>query len=249
MRVLRVGNSNDDAGGLPEEQRAWHIAARLLSERTGEPVDTILKRGWPTAEFATALGRWMDELEPEFVVLQVNNFWYGHESVPLWFERRFGGAGKSVTRVGKAVGNSPLFAERPWGLFANRTLLRALPGATHFTPAEVAAAMEAAMRKVLAHERAVLMVRGHENWAELPMAGKRHNRRNAARNAAMSVAMREVCDRLHVPYFERPPVTARELKASLGTSRYHNSAHGEQAIGEFDGEAMASAWMAARPSN
>ena len=87
MLVLRIGTSNDVAGGLPEEQRAWHIASRMLGEASGEPVETILKRAWPTAEIPDHVGRWMDEYHPDVVVLQVSNFWYGHESVPLWLEQ------------------------------------------------------------------------------------------------------------------------------------------------------------------
>lgn len=244
MRVLRLGTSNDDARALSEEQRGWKIAERCLAGSTGEPVETFLKRAWPSAQFPSLLERWMDEYEPDMVVLQVNNFWYGHESIPLWFERRLGRAGKSLSNLGLKVGNSAWFADNRWAQMFNRRLLSILPKATHFTVAEVAVCMEGAMRKVLAREGVVLLVRGNEDWAAMPMATRRFNRRNAARNAAMSSAMRSVCERLRVPYFQRPTLQAGEVQTVNGAG-WHNNAEGERLTGEFDGPAMVTAWQAA----
>jgi hypothetical protein len=243
MRVLRLGTSNDDAGSLPEEQRAWKIAERHLAGWAGEAVETTLKRAWPNAQFPSLVERWVDEHEPDLVVLQVNNFWYGHESIPLWFERRLGRAGKSLSSAGLKVGKSAWFADNRWAQMFNRKLLSILPKATHFTVAEVAVCMEGAMRKVLAHEGVVLLVRGNEDWAAMPMATRRFNRRNAARNAAMSGAMRSVCERLRVPYSQRPTLHAGEVRTVNGAG-WHNNAEGERLAGEFDGQAMASAWQA-----
>jgi hypothetical protein len=245
MRVLRLGTSNDGASALPEEQRGWKIAERRLADSTGEPVETVLRGAWPNAQFPSLLERWMEEYEPDMVVLQVNNFWYGHESVPLWFERRLGRAGKSLSDMGLKVGKSAWFADNRWAQLFNRRLLTVLPKATHFTVAEVAVCMEEAMRKVLAHEDIVLLVRGNEDWAAMPMATRRFNRRNAARNAAMSGAMRSICERLRVPYAQRPTLRAGEVQ-TVNRAGWHNNAQGERLIGEFDGQAMVTAWQGAR---
>ena len=246
--MLRVGTSNDESGNVPESSRAWFVAEKMLAEATGEPVETILKRGWPNESYALAVSRWMEEYRPEIVVLQVNNFWYGHESVPLWFERRFGRAGKKVNSLTDRVGKTEWFAESRFGLALSRGLGRMLPSATHFSIKEIVACMEAAMRKVLAEEGSILLVRGNENWAQLPFASERQNRRNLARNAQMSAAMQQLCDRLHVPYFERGLVPKDEMGIVLNGARWHNSAEGERRIGEFDGEAMLAAFEAARTS-
>jgi len=231
---------------LPEEQRGWAIAARMLEEATGSPVDTILKGSWPNREFPAVVGRWIEELEPDLVVLQVNNFWYGYESVPLWFERKFGRPGESMTRLGLKVGKSPIMNRNRWALAINRGVLRVLPGATHFTVPQVLECMEATIRKVLSNEGVVLLVRGNEHWEKLPMADARHNKRNTSRNKAMSAAMRSLCERLHVPYYERPPVAPEELEVMLGESRRHNNAEGERRTGLYDGEAMVAVWQEAR---
>ena len=246
MRVVRVGTSNDYVASVPEEQRAWAIAERMLREAAGEPVETILKRAWPTAEFASAVERWMADLEPDFVVFQVNNFWYGHDSVALWFQRRFGRVGTRMTELGLKAGNSKLMTEHRWGQLINRSLLRVMPGETHFTIPQVAQAMEAAMRKVLAREGTLLLVRGNDHWEKLPMSSKRQNNRNIQRNQAMSAAMRAVCERLRVQYGELPPIRAGEMGEVLGSAQWHNATEGERRSGEFDGEQMVAAWRAAQ---
>ena len=104
------------------------------------------------------------------------------------------------------------------------------------------------MRKVLAREGTVLLVRGNEHWPEFPMATRRFNRHNAKRNAAMSAAMRAICERMRVPYYERPPVAKGELRFLLSDGAWHNNEAGERLQGEFDGRAMAEAWSVVHSS-
>ncbi len=246
MRVLRVGTSNDEAGNLPEEGRAWKIASDMFAASISEPVETVLKRAWPNESFPALIEQWMDEYHPDVVVLQVNNFWYGHESVPLWLERRFGRAGKKVAHAGFELSRKKWFADSRISVTTNRALVRTLPSATFFSVPVIAARMEAAMLKVLAHEGVVLLVRGNEHWAKLPMASRRANDRNIKRNNAMSSAMKALCHRLHVPYFQRPTVEEHEMKHFLNGAQWHNSAEGERLTGEFDGRAMIEAWTGTR---
>lgn len=244
MRVLRLGNSNDGAGPLPPEQRAWKVAERRLAEATGEPVETILKRAWPNDALPGLIERWMAELRPDMVVIQVNNFWFAHESAPLWFERHLGKPGHSFNRLGLKLGNASWLADSRWAQMVNRRVLTALPKATYFTIPEVVSAMEAAMRRALAHEGTILLVRGHESWAVMPMATPAFNRRNNARNTAMSIAMRTACERMRVPYYQRPVLQPGEVQ-TLNGAGFHNNAEGERRLGEFDGEAMLDAWRSA----
>jgi hypothetical protein len=246
MRVLRVGTSNDQAAGIPEDARAWKIASDTFAGAVAEPVETVLKRAWPNEGFPGLVSSWMDEYHPDVVVLQVNNFWYGHESVPLWLERRFGRAGKKVANAGIDLSRKSWFADSRLAVVTNRSLIRVLPNATFFSVPQIAARMEDAMRKVLAHEGVVLLVRGNEHWAKLPMATRKANNRNISRNNAMSGAMRAVCDQLHVPYFQRATVEEHEMHNFLNGAQWHNSIEGERLTGEFDGQAMIEAWTATR---
>jgi hypothetical protein len=242
--VLRCGTSNDRAGAVPLEQRGWKLAEKEVSLAIGEPVETVLKGAWPDHRFPDLIDRWMTELQPDMVVLQVNNFWYGHESAPLWFERRFGRAGKPLNRVGQKVRTSPWFSDNRWAQMFNRRVLAVLPKATHFSIPEVTACMERAMRRILAHEGTVLLVRGNEDWAVMPMATRGFNRRNAARNASMSASMRELCEQLRVPYFQRPRQAAGD-ELTQNNAGFHNSPEAERQMGAFDSAAMASAWREA----
>jgi hypothetical protein len=245
VHVLRVGTSNDFASDVPDEERGWHIASRMLAEASGLPVETVLKRAWPTAELADHVERWLGEYAPEMVVLHVNNFWYGHESAPLWFERKFGRAGNSMTSAGLRLGKTKLLADNRIGIATSRALTRVLPTATHFTVPQVARAMEAVIQRVLSKEGPLLVVRGNDHWERVPMSSKRANDRNIARNRAMSSAMSAVCERHHVPYVERPVVTEAEMRSQLSAARFHNSAEGERISGTVDGRAMVAAWLGA----
>jgi hypothetical protein len=76
------------------------------------------------------------------------------------------------------------------------------------------------------------------------MAGRGFNRRNRARNAAMSAEMRAICVRLHVPYAQRPPIQPSEMQ-TVNKAGWHNNARAERETGEFDGRAMVAAWQGA----
>jgi hypothetical protein len=218
-----------------------------LADALGEPVDTVLKRAWPNDRFPLYVEDCLQEHDPDMVVLQVNNFWYGHESAPLWFERRFGRAGVALNKAALNVGKTAWMSDTRWAQMVNRRLLAGLPKATHFTVEQVTCAMESAMRKVAAREGIVLLVRGNEHWAAMPMATRGFNRRNAARNAAMSSAMRHLCGQLRVPYFERAAVSAGEME-TLNGAGWHNNEEGERKLGEFDFASMLAAWQVAHPS-
>jgi hypothetical protein len=247
MRVLRFGTSNDNAGSVPIDRRGWKLAELALTEVLGEPVDTVLKRAWPNERLPHFIEQCLAEYQPDMVVLQVNNFWYGHESIPLWFERRFGRAGTALNKAAQNVGKSAWLSDNRWAQMLNRRVMTILPHATHFSVAEVADSMEAAMRKVVAHEGIVLLVRGNENWAAMPMATRGFNRRNAARNAAMSAAMSRLCAQMRVPYFERRTVPADEME-TLNEAGWHNNETGERQLGAFDAASMLSAWQVAHPT-
>ncbi len=239
MRILRIGTSNDDQTPVPEAQRGWKIAEQMLAEATGEPVETVLRRGWPNSKFGDRLEAWMEELQPDFVVIQVNNYWYGHESIPLWLHRRLGRVGDSVGSVGAKVGRWSWVADNRVAQLVNRRAPDVLPYATHFSVAEVASGMESALRRVLTHEGVLLLVRGNEDW-HIPTASARFNRRNRARNAAMSAAMREVCERLRVPYAQRP--SNPEEVRTVNNAGFHSAPEEQQNAGAFDGESMIAAW-------
>ncbi len=247
MRVLRLGTSNDDTPDLPEEQRGWKIAEQILADAMGESVDTILKRAWPNAAFPDMVGRWMDEFEPDIVVLRINWFWYGYESIPLWFERHLGPVGRWLGRTGVRVGDAPWFADNRIAQAVRRSLMRVLPGATYFTPEEVATSLELTLRRVVRNENAVVIVRGTDGWNWSPEGNVRRRMRSRTRVAEVRRRMDAICRDLHVRFiYADRPLTKQELQTGLNAARWHNNAEGERRAGEFDGQAMATAWQESR---
>ncbi len=247
MRVLRLGTSNDDTPELPEEQRGWKIAERMLAESAGEPVDTVLKRAWPNEAFPAMVGRWMDEYEPDLVVLRINWFWYGYESIPLWFERRMGRFGRWLARIGIRVGESPGFADNRYAQFVRRSLTKVLPSTAYFTPAELAATLEAVLRRVVRNENVVVLVRGTDGWDWAPMYSDKQMRRQHLRGLEVRRRMEAICDELHVRFIYTDRARSRdELETGLNSARWHNNADGERRAGEIDGQAMVTAWQESR---
>jgi hypothetical protein len=242
--VLRIGTSNDSAGGLSDDQRSWWIAADTLTHATGQEVETILKRAWPTDALPEIVSSWMQELQPDIVHIHVSNFWYAHPSVPLWFERKFGRAGKKLTDAGLAVGKKKWMSDNRFAIAFTRALVNVLPSATHFSVQQVAEVLDASIQRALRHEGTVVLVRGNDHWEKIPMASARANAHNTARNAAMTAAMRAICERHRVPYVQLPTIRAADLATVLGPARWHNSPEGERQSGELDGAALVAAWRA-----
>jgi hypothetical protein len=67
MRVLRLSNSDDTAGELSPEVRAWHIAGEVLAAALGEPVETTTRVIWPEPSLPDLVDRWLDRYEPDMV--------------------------------------------------------------------------------------------------------------------------------------------------------------------------------------
>ena len=90
MRVLRLGNSEDRSPGIADSDRAWYIAGIVLAEACGESVETVVRPISPTRELPDLLDKWLDEYQPDLVLLKVTWYWYSYESVPRRIERLFG---------------------------------------------------------------------------------------------------------------------------------------------------------------
>ncbi len=80
MRVLRLGNSQDLNSLVPELQRSWRIAERMLQEAAGERVETVLKPILMSAQVPDIVDGWMVRYCPEVVVLIASGIWYTYDS-------------------------------------------------------------------------------------------------------------------------------------------------------------------------
>jgi len=243
MKVLKLCTSDEFTSDVPDEQRAYRVAERVIADAAGEPVETILKPIWPRAELPAIIERWMMEHQPDLVLFVVSPFWMTFESVPLKLQRRFGRAGKAVGNLGTRTTRIPwLVTLRPYQ-FARRMAIRTIGGAYHFEPEYIADLTERCARVILREEKAGLVIRGP--LVALGRHGSSGTRRRAGlRRLETHRRLKEIASRLHAGYVgaEAEPYDERSLDA------VHSTAVAHRQRGMMEGQALAEAWKALHPS-
>jgi hypothetical protein len=198
MRVLFLGNSNE-ALDLPDGALRRHEIMEAELTREFGSCEIVTKPAWPTPGFPKVLERWIRELEPDVVYLNVAEYWCLYESIPLRLERRFGTLGKPVASAGTKM------AETSW--VSHNRLFRGLrqagqsviAGAVHFEPDEIVERVVACLRVCLRDEGLAVVVDGQRG--RRPHATtKRWRDRVEARRQRVHLALKEECARLHVVY-------------------------------------------------
>lgn len=198
MRILFLGNSNESLALPPGTPLRHEILERELAAEFGA-CEVITKPAWPNEGFPAVLDRWVTELKPDVVYINVAEYWCLYESLPLRIERRFGRLGKPVAAAGTKA------ADTPW-LSHNRVFRRlreagqsVLPGAVYFTPEEVVSRVMECVRVCLRNEDLTVVVDGQR--------GRRpHGTTNAwrkrveARRQYVHRHLKAECARLHVVY-------------------------------------------------
>lgn len=246
MKLLRIGTSDDMHGPLAAEERSWHIVQRRLSESLGEPVETVLKSAWPNEAYADVIERWVEKERPDAVFLAVSSYWVSFPSAPLRLQRsRLPGA-PVVGRLALRAAGSPRIAHNTPFRLARRLALRTVGYGYYLEPADAAARVEEAIRRIIRHEDVALGVRGpFPLGLPLPPATARQSRERCAEFGRF---VRMSCERLHVPFLpsgpDEPP-SLDELQADL--LHLNARGHARRAEGEFD--LMLRAWRTLHPAN
>lgn len=248
MRVLRLGNSDDVSPGIPDAERNYHVAGAILAEAAGEPVETIARPIWPTADLPDLVAGWIDEYRPDFVFLKVTWFWYGYESVPRRIERLLGRAGRPLARASTAAAADPRFAHRRWFKLGRRVAHRIIGGDTPFDTALVIQRMETVIRRIAAHEDIVLLVKGTGGGRLNEEALEGYYERFTARRDEVEGAIERLCRQLHVAYVGTGARKSKEDRDIHGGDGVHKGARGSGAMGRQEGAAMAEAWTAVHGS-
>ena len=245
MRVLWLTNSSDAHPGVPPAQRSQAVAARLIEEALGEPVETLQKGVWPTAGLSTAADRWVRDFQPDVVFLRLSSYPVAYESIPLRLQRKLGRAGNSVANAGGRVGNSQWLAERRVYQVTRTAVTRVIGGDTHFTPSEVVARLEETFRGVIARETIVPVVRGTSLL--LNTSGtKKGLRRSKRRVTELNALTQAMCERLQIAFF--PELSAEETSSSRLGDLLHDDACAHEKLGQDDALAILAAWRAAAPA-
>jgi hypothetical protein len=161
MRILRLSTSDDLRPEVPETDRIHRLVEHAFAAETGQPVETMIRVIWPTPALPDAIDRWLQSYDPDVVFFRVSSYWFTYESVPLRLERsRLGRPARALARAGFASADAPRLAYTPLYRGTRNVLRRVVGSAVNFTPDEVIETVEACLRRIARHERAVVVVRG-----------------------------------------------------------------------------------------
>lgn len=242
MRILRLTNSDDMNETIPPALRASALAEKLIERRIGEPIETIARVIWPDPELPDIVESWLDRYQPDCVFMRTASYWVTYESVPLRLQRRaYRGTGWLARLGGAAGANSRLASTAPFRV-TRRAAVRMIGGDVYFTPEGAAATVAATLRKVVARESLVAVVRGpfnphNSSGTEAGLA------RSNTRNARFDSLVGSICGELHVPYL---PVRHLAEAGMQGGDEVHLNRKAQRMIAEAEAGAIVDALVAAR---
>jgi hypothetical protein len=245
MKLLWMGNSGNAFGAVPEESRSHSVAARILSEAAGEPVEVILKRAWPTPDFPSIVERWMGRYEPDAAFIHVPAYWFMYESVPLKLERKFKRVGKPLGDAGLRAAKVPWLAGTPVFRAGRKLAQLTIGGATNFEPEQVVESVSAALRVMVRSEDLALVVRGPRNAVDFS-ASRRRRAWGEARRQIVERSLRELCEDLHLVYYGSETSMAGIEERTQLFDGLHSDEADHIRLGETHGALLAQAWIRVR---
>jgi hypothetical protein len=240
VRVLRLGSSLDFSGELPPGTRAWEVAERRLSQAIDRPVTTTVKPVWPGARVPKLLESWLDELQPDIVLVVISSYWVETEVIANRV-RRLPRLGQRIEKVSKQAATKPALADSRAYLLGRRVLLRTIGGAVNFTPAQLEEHVEAWLRVILRKESVAAAVAGTP-FSPDTLATKRAQHRATVRKDELRSRLQALAGRLDIPC-HTPPHAADAFDPKLRLSdRVHFNPAAHARMGEIDAAAMLQAW-------
>ncbi len=245
VKVLRLGDSNDRFGDVEKGARTHEIAERLLSEASGQPVETVVKLIWPDPALTGAVERWLERYQPDLVLLRANAFWYNHESVPLRLARLLGPFGGPLARAGLRTGEGWL-ARTALFHWLQRQNRRFHLGTYYFEPEQVLEVMEATIRTIVRHESVGLVVKVGDGGRMYLDEPRRALERRMRRRYQVHLGLRAIAE-AHgaITIGRETPVPEASAPGARQADRIHRTAAGHALFGQGEGEALIAAWRKA----
>jgi hypothetical protein len=244
MKVLRLSTSSESEGSTPPELRARAVAERAIAEASGEPVETVVKFIWPDPRLPGLVERWLNEHEPDAVLIKVASYTVCKTSVALRLAPRHRRVARAVERIGATRLVAFGLPRVPgWGL-VQRGLRRTVGVSGFFEPADVARTIEETMRCVLQRERVALVVRAPTRPPYVTEDGGRAEA--VKRWQELFDALAATCRTLHVTYLtEDAAWTDEQILATRAPDQAHWGDLGHRVYGEAEGHALLEAWREA----
>jgi hypothetical protein len=249
VRILRLTNSYDTDPAIAVEANKATLCDQMLTEATGEPVETIARIIWPAPELPDLIGKWLDRYQPDLVYLVVSSYWFTYVSAPARVQRSFGPLGKPISQAGLKIAATPWLAHNAPFRLMRRATLGVIGGTTWFTPEEVNESMETCIRRILAHEGAALAVRGPRT-PHSSVGSAKSIRWAEDRRQAVHFRTKELCARLHIPYFGWDTAkAAQEDPDAYQGDMVHGTESTHKKLAEEEAELLLRAWHAAKLSS
>lgn len=209
MRILRLTNSHDVNERVPAEQRGAAVAERLVAAALGEEVETVIRVFWPGPPLADIVDRWLDRYEPDVVLVRANSYWVSYESLPRRMEMRVPVVGAALGKMLAGAGENKRLSYGPLGPLVKQAGATLFGGDPFFTPDEVGVYLEQVMRRIVAREGVVAVMRGPAQPLDVRRTAKSLKRSTARRDAFERVCER-ICRDLRVPFVSNSPRSRRK---------------------------------------
>lgn len=239
MKLLVLGNSNDDARRPPPAGLGVTLVREALAARLREGVEVVVRPAVPNPQLPAHIERLTAELDPDIVIVHVSGYLVGPVSpanrlqtlaggrlTPL-FSRVRGTARVTLGARDTATRNA---ARRPgpWLYRAARNRLFAAGLATPAISVPVAAAAySAAIAHLSGREDRIVIVRGPTTWNEDPddpfLVGGAQRR-----ISELERRIRQACQRYRAPFISLLDELERDPRALLGSDDLHLSEHGQR---------------------
>lgn len=202
MRILYLGTSDDRGPVGPDGTHTPTVVEELLAESLGHSVKLIVKEAWPNEKLPGVLEGWMDEHDPDVVVICVNGYWFSYDSVPAKLRRILGRAGGPVSEAGLRLADVKWLAHNIVFRTGRRMATVAIGGDTPFTGRQVVERMAECVRVAVRREGTVVAMRGAEGQSPYAETGKGRDRKERLRSR-VNRALAEMCGRHHVHFMAR----------------------------------------------
>ena len=237
MKVLRLALSHDLRSDIPEAERQYVIAQRVLEEATGEPWETILRPIWPGEKLPGLVDRWVEEERPDLVMVCMAGYWAVFGSVALRLERRAPLVGRFAARAARRTAGTRVAANHRLTETTRSFATRVLGVDYYFEPAEVVGRFDSILQRLCRNEDLVIAVRGPGPAPQ--SVPPRIERDRGRRHKLYRDGIEAVCARLHIahlPFAEEPDGTR------LPGDPSHYTSAGTRLHGLREGELMVRAW-------
>ncbi len=200
MKLLLLATS----AAVPRKGVAEQDLAHNQEGATHDPgvgaIERIVKVAWPNERLPDRVEGWINEFEPDVVLLVVNEYWFNFRSAPASVHRRFGPLGRPAAAAATWAGRHPSIAYSRAFQRVRRLTSDKVGGDAHFEPDQVIASCIDVLRRIARAEGPVPLVIGPNGAIDnaLPPAFRAEG---INRRVRVDTELQAYCAANHVEYW------------------------------------------------